>query len=156
MDTYHGHADEIFSVAWSPDETRIASASNDGTVQVWDATSGTHVLTVSGTATRGAPAPWNAVAWSPDGKRIAIGGNGPAQVLDATTGQIIAYYGYHGGIVHAAAWSPDGTYLAIGDSDFSVPVWNVATVRNVYTYTRHTPDFLPIPCSPHCKPIPSA
>jgi eukaryotic-like serine/threonine-protein kinase len=146
--TYHGHADAIFSVAWSPDETRIASASNDGTVQVWDATSGTHVLKVSGVASRGAPAPWNAVAWSPDGKRIAIGGNGPAQVLDATTGQIIAYYGYHGGIVHTAAWSPDGTYLAIGDSDFTVQVWNVATVRNVYTYSGHTSDVLAVAWSP--------
>ncbi len=88
------------------------------------------------------------MAWSPDGKRIAIGGNGPAQVLDAKTGQSIAYYGYHGGIVHAAAWSPDGAYLAIGDSDFTVQVWNVATVRNVYTYSGHTSDVLAVAWSP--------
>ncbi len=127
---------------------RIASASNDGTVQVWDATSGAHVLTMSGIALRGALAPWNTVAWSPDGKRIAIGGNGPAQVLDTTTGQTIAYYGYHGGIVHTLAWSPDGTYLAVGDSDFTVQVWNVATMRNVYIYSGHTSDVLAVAWNP--------
>ncbi len=37
--TYSGHFDTIESVAWSPDGTRIASASDDDTVQVWKAVS---------------------------------------------------------------------------------------------------------------------
>jgi WD40 repeat protein len=35
--TYQGHSDYVSAVAWSSDGTRIASASNDGTVQVWEA-----------------------------------------------------------------------------------------------------------------------
>src|SRR5438105_6151338 len=38
--TYHGHTDYVSGVAWSPDGKRIASASGDHTVQVWDATDG--------------------------------------------------------------------------------------------------------------------
>ncbi len=38
LKTYSGHSDQVQSVAWSPDSTRIASASNDGTVQIWQAT----------------------------------------------------------------------------------------------------------------------
>ena len=33
--TYTGHTDAVERVAWSPDGTMIASASADGTVQIW-------------------------------------------------------------------------------------------------------------------------
>ena len=33
--TYRRHASAVFSVAWSPDGTAIASGSTDATVQVW-------------------------------------------------------------------------------------------------------------------------
>jgi WD40 repeat protein len=33
--TLSGHSGEVKSVAWSPDGKRLASASNDGTVQVY-------------------------------------------------------------------------------------------------------------------------
>ncbi len=35
--TYTGHTSLVWSLSWSPDGTRIASASEDGTVQVWQA-----------------------------------------------------------------------------------------------------------------------
>ena len=67
---YDGHTDWVNALAWSPDGTRIASASKDKTVQVWDATTGDTLVTYRG-HTR-----WvYAVAWSPEGSRIASGGN---------------------------------------------------------------------------------
>src|SRR5437764_14699660 len=41
---YRGHTSSVFGVAWSPDGKRIASASLDGTVQVWDDSTGNHAL----------------------------------------------------------------------------------------------------------------
>lgn len=60
--TYQGHTGPVYTVAWSPDGTRIASASQDGTFQVWDAGNGHPLLTYQDQAR-----PVWAVAWVPDG-----------------------------------------------------------------------------------------
>ncbi len=44
--TYRGHSDSVDTVAWSPDGKRIASASSDTTVQVWDAIDGSRAILV--------------------------------------------------------------------------------------------------------------
>jgi WD40 repeat protein len=66
--TYHGHTDQVWAAAWSPDGKRIASGGYDATVQVWDAADGGHAYTY-----RGHSGGVYALSWSPDGKRIASG-----------------------------------------------------------------------------------
>ena len=46
--TLKGHAELVYSVAWSPDGKRLATASDDGTSKVWDAASGQELLTLKG------------------------------------------------------------------------------------------------------------
>ncbi len=77
--TYRGHSAGVNTIVWSPNGKRIASGSNDNTVQVWDATTGGHAFTYHDHSD------WvNALAWSPDGRRIASGGNdGTVQVWKA-------------------------------------------------------------------------
>src|SRR5947208_725562 len=79
---YKGHTAMVFGVVWSRDGKRIASASLDGTVQVWDAVTGRHVLVY-----RGHAGPVFTVDWSPDGTRlVSTGYDHTAQIWNATTG----------------------------------------------------------------------
>ncbi len=114
--TYRGH--RVGTVAWSPDGKRIASGSDDHTVQVWDAADGGHVFTY-----RGHPDVVNAVAWSPDGQRIASAGD-TMQVWDAADGGHVFTYRGHSYDVGTVAWSPDGQRIASGSFDSTVQVWN--------------------------------
>ena len=58
------------SVAFSPDGKRLASASRDGTVKVWDAATGQEIRTL-----KGHTGFVTSVAFSPDGKRLASAGS---------------------------------------------------------------------------------
>ena len=79
---YTGHQDFVTSLDWSPDGTRLASASRDGTVRIWDVRAGKTTLIY-----RGHRNEVLTVAWSPNGKMLASAGrDGTVQVWNAQTG----------------------------------------------------------------------
>ena len=131
--TYGGHSFSVEAIAWSPNGKRIASASVDGTVQVWDALTGGHVFTY-----RGHSFSVEAIAWSPDGKRIAsASSDGSVQVWMAATGERLLTYRGHTGPVKAVAWSPDSTRIASAGDDGTMQVWMATTMRPLRTYRGH-------------------
>lgn len=145
---YHGHVLPVYSVAWSPDGTRIASGSQDGTVHVWDARTGKRSFRYLGHH-----ASVNAVAWSPDGGRIASASSDlTVHVWDAgQTGDgssRLAIFKGHTGNLRTLAWSPNGTRIASGADDKTIQVWQSSTGQHLFTYSGHSDQIWSVAWSP--------
>jgi WD40 repeat protein len=157
---YTGHLSPVATVAWSPDNTRVASGGSDETVQVWNGVTGTHPLIYRGHRTN-----VNALAWAPPqgNQRIAsasgnsfFGGEHVVQVWNALTGEHLLTYSGHTQPVLSVAWSPDGRHAASGSADKTVHIWDAASGNLILTYTRHMDLVSAVAWSPDGQTIASA
>jgi WD40 repeat protein/transcriptional regulator with XRE-family HTH domain len=115
--TWQAHTDIVMSLAFSPDERRLASGSFDGSVKLWDVVSG--ALLWSGRH----PKSTLCLALAPDGHQLASGGaDGTVRCWEAQLGTLLQELP-HPGAVFALAWSPDGRWLASGDTMGTIRLW---------------------------------
>ena len=132
--TYTGPS-QMYTAAWSPTGTWIASAGLGSTVQVWAASSKKQLFSYDGGSVK-----VYSVAWSPNSRYVASAhSNGTIQVWDIAAQSSIFYQHGHNLRVNAVAWSPDGNSIvsASGDRTANVKVWDVASGNLLLTYSGH-------------------
>src|SRR3989440_11605343 len=141
---YRKHSAPVLSIAWSPDGKKIASASADKTVHIWNATSKNPILIY-----RNHNKSVSAVAWSPDGSRIVSGSwDTSVQVWHVQSGRkLFTYRGFSRG-VSTVAWSPDGKYIASASLDTTVQVRQAESGNRLFTYQGHTSPVYAVAWSP--------
>ncbi|MBV8694190.1 MAG: serine/threonine protein kinase [Ktedonobacteraceae bacterium] len=142
--SYHGHPLRVNAVSWSPDGKRIASASDDKTVQVFDGTTDKPLFTY-----RGHTDIVNAVNWSPDGQFVAsASADKTVQVWDATTGRVVNTYRRHTAAVNAVAWSSDSRLIASVSDDHTGHIWNAINGSVFLFYKGHRAQVTSVAWSP--------
>src|SRR5262249_6189893 len=128
---------EVRGVAFSPTGDRLASAGGDGTVKIWNSTTGTMIQTF--------PAHTDSVvsvAFHPDGKHMASrGADGKVKVWDLTApGQAVFTEQWHAtrkvAASYTVAFSPDGRHLAAG-TDGVVKVWDWKNRQLLHSLPGH-------------------
>ena len=142
--TLEGHADDVYSVTFSPDGSTLASGSYDDTVKLWDVSTKQNIATLTGHTYR-----VTSVTFSPDGSTLASGSyDGTVKLWDVATRQNIATLEGHRDWVYSVTFSPDGSTLASGARDKTIRLWDVATRQNIATLEGHTSEVWSVSFSP--------
>jgi WD40 repeat protein/tRNA A-37 threonylcarbamoyl transferase component Bud32 len=125
----------IWTYAFSPDSTRLASGGEERTVQVWDAASGTLLASCQGHTSKVV-----STSFSPDGARlVTTSSDGTVRQWDPRTGQEVEPpYDRHSGEVFCAVYSPDGQWVASAGDDRTIRVWQARGRQDVAVLHGHT------------------
>ncbi|MFM7041040.1 MAG: hypothetical protein ACKO35_02445, partial [Planctomycetaceae bacterium] len=120
-----GHAAGVFMAAFTPDGTRVVTASGDETARLWDATSGTELRRFGGHT-----GPVYCLAVSGDGRTFVTGGqDNAARVWALPLTVPRAAVAAHAGSLGGAAFVSDGRTAVTAGPTPGLRLWRLDTVR---------------------------
>jgi WD40 repeat protein/serine/threonine protein kinase len=124
--TLREHSGAVFRVAFLPGG-KLASASADGSVRVWDPVSGKLHFTLLGHDRTMV----HCVACSPEGSYLASGGDDRVVAIwDAATGQLLRTLRGHAGAVTSVAFGRSNWQMASAGGGTAI-IWDVRTGKNL-------------------------
>ncbi len=153
IDTKASHANHINAVAYSPDGSKIASASGgrnvgtfykDTSIKIWDASTGMLLKTLKGHTADKAPM---SLAWAPNGNTLASADNSYVYLWDVNTGQQIGNsidYSAQGHPIGGAelhsimSINSNGTIIAIGGQGSAtegIGLYNLSTRAYIKSFS---------------------
>src|ERR1700722_6784646 len=119
LQTLEGHSSFVRSVAFWHDSTRLASASLDNTVKIWDASSGVCLQTLAGHSDH-----VHSAAFSHDSTQLASASDDKTiKIWDTSSAACLQTLAGHSNNVYSVAFSHDSTKLASASRDCTVKIW---------------------------------
>lgn len=116
-----GHIDEVNTAFFSPDGTMIVSASDDGTIRVWDSKDGVELIKLDAVAGFVCSA-----SFSPNGEQIVAGYKDcNVRIWDVKTKTIIKTLKGHTGNILSCSFSHNGKYIiSSAEGDNTIRLWD--------------------------------
>lgn len=120
--TIQAHSGPVYAVDCSPDGTRIATASRDGSARIFDMHTGATIAEIEGHQDS-----IYDIRFSREGSLVVTGGrNGLAKVWRARDGALVKTLEGHEGVVRRTIFSPDGRSLLTTGEDGTIRIWRIA------------------------------
>ncbi|HSK04477.1 MAG TPA: WD40 repeat domain-containing protein, partial [Kofleriaceae bacterium] len=119
------HDDQIFDIAISPDETLVATASDDRTARLWSAAGEPRGVLA------GHRANITRVRFTPAGDRVVTASADNTARLWSASGMLLGELTGHTNVIMMAALRPDGGRLATASWDHTVRVWDLARAEEL-------------------------
>ncbi|KAL7919421.1 WD40 repeat-like protein [Trichoderma austrokoningii] len=127
LQTLEGHKQAICSLVFSPDNTKLASASIDGNVRVWDRATGACLgpLTSSGRSRV------TSMAFSPDGSQLALAQDASVKILDISANACVMTFNMRPYMDETQImFSPNGMQLILSNKFWEAgkfQIWDLNT-----------------------------
>ena len=132
--TWEAHSGWVNSAEFNGDGTMVVSASNDGTVKLWDVTTGELLHSLEAHSSRVTSAEFNG-----DGTMVVWASlDGIVKLWDATTGELLHSLEAHSGGVISAKFNRDGTRVVSASSDGTVKLWDATTGELLHSLEAHS------------------
>lgn len=133
--TIGGDDEEVYSIAFSPDNSLLASASGRKSeiVRVWNIRTGQQIRMIPQTSGI------NCVEFSPNGSLLALGTDNGILIWDTKTWQKVQSLQYDLGLF-ATTFSLGGSLLVSGTKSGIIYTWDTQTWQKVQTLVGHNQD----------------
>jgi WD40 repeat protein len=135
--TRYANYSRVINILFSPDDSKIACACDNGDVQVWDITdvkNPQRLYTIGVTRYQ----PWGhrfeCARFSPDGKYLITAGSLPTIFWNVETGRSVKLF-KESGDVQSINFSRDGKYLVLGKRD-EITAYDLETDEEINTFEK--------------------
>jgi len=122
----------VSRTGFHPDGSRLIASNNDGTVRIWDVTSGRPLV-----SWKGHTGAVGSVRFDSEGSRALTASlDGTARLWDTASGKLLVTLSGHTDAVWDARFSPDGARIITVSRDGTVRTWDAASGRGLRILAR--------------------
>ena len=144
INTFKGHATDIWSLKFAPDGKSFVSGSFDRIFRVWDFLEIRLLQTIEGHKKSVLT-----VTIDPAGKRIASGSlDESIRIWDKNTGGLVTHFYGHQENIYDLDFSPDEKYIASASRDKTVKIWDPEKGELIRTLSGHSMSVFAVQFSP--------